>query len=104
LIYATVDADNLVSEVDDDNNTRVVSVMTSLDSDGDGLLDGEEARYGTDPLARDSDNDGLSDWQEVNVYHTNPLLKDTDGDEARDDLEILAGTDPTDAASAFKLV
>ncbi|MCU0772548.1 MAG: hypothetical protein MUE94_12395 [Verrucomicrobia bacterium] len=53
LVYATVDAGDLVSEADEDNNARVVSVMTSLDRDSDGLLDGEEASYETDPLLAD---------------------------------------------------
>jgi hypothetical protein len=101
LVYATVDAGNVVSESDEGNNTRIVSVMTSLDSDGDGLLDGEEARYGTNPFLADSD--GLSDGDEVNVYHTNPLLKDTDGDGMSDGPEVAAGTDPNDAASVFKI-
>jgi len=28
----------------------------------------------------DSDNDGISDYDEINVYYTNPYSKDTDGD------------------------
>lgn len=46
------------------------------DSDGDGLLDGEEDFYGTNPRRRDTDNDGL--W---------------------DSLEILLGTDPVNVAN-----
>jgi hypothetical protein len=76
LVYATVDAGDLVSEADEDNNARVVSVMTSLDRDSDGLLDGEEASYGTDPLLADTDRDGLSDFAEVRTHGTNPLLAD----------------------------
>lgn len=37
----------------------------SLDSDGDGLPDWEEALWGTDPHARDSDRDGVPDGKEV---------------------------------------
>jgi hypothetical protein len=103
LVYATVDAGNLVSEADEGNNVRMVSVMTSLDSDNDGLLDGEEARYGTNPQVPDSDGDGLSDGDEINVYHTNPLLKDTDGDGMSDGAEVTAGTNPNSAASVFKI-
>jgi hypothetical protein len=104
LVYVTVDAGNLVSEPDEGNNARIVSVMTSLDSDNDELLDGEEARYGTNPLAADSDGDGLSDGVEVSVHHTNPLLKDTDGDGMADGAEVAAGTDPNNAASVFKIM
>jgi len=37
---------------------------------------------------RDSDWDGLTDWEEVNVYHTDPHKLDTDGDFIRDGLEV----------------
>lgn len=88
LVYVTVDTGNLVSEVDEGNNVRIVSVMTSLDSDGDGLLDGEEASYGTSPQVADSDGDNLNDGDEVHGYATNPLSKDTDGDGLSDWEEI----------------
>jgi hypothetical protein len=103
LVYVTVDANNLVSEADEGNNTRIVSVMTSLDSDGDGLLDGEGSRYGTDPQAADTDRDGLGDGAEVRMHGTNPLLRDTDGDGMSDGQELAAGTDPNSAASVFKI-
>jgi hypothetical protein len=41
--------------------------------DGDGLLDVEEARLGTDPLNWDSDGDGFGDGEEVLVMGTDPL-------------------------------
>jgi hypothetical protein len=76
LVYAVVDPANTVCEADKANNIRMVSVMTSLDSDSDGLLDGEEARWGTNPSVWDSDGDGISDGAEVHTYGTNPLLAD----------------------------
>ncbi len=39
----------------------------------------------------DTDGDGISDWDEVNVYHTNPNLKDTCGDGIPDNIRILTG-------------
>ena len=63
-----------------------------LDSDGDGLTDWEEINmYGTDPNNKDTDGDGLSDFEEVKVYRTNPLLRDTDKD-GIDDLDELMKT------------
>ena len=58
------------------------------DTDGDGLLDGEEDRNRngivdegeTDPANWDTDGDGLSDGEEVLIYGTDPLNPDTDGD------------------------
>jgi hypothetical protein len=77
--------------------------MTSLDSDGDGVLDGEEASFGTNPLLAETDGYGLSDAAELRTHGTNPLLKDTDGDGMSDGQEIAAGTDPNSAASVFKI-
>jgi hypothetical protein len=71
--------------------------LTRPDTDGDGILDGEE----------DADNDGLLNWQEI-ALGRDPLLTDTDGngvldgaeDADRDGLldgaELVAGTDPFD--------
>jgi hypothetical protein len=73
---------------------------TSADTDGDGLTDAEEGQYQTDPTSNDTDQDGLYDWDELNVYNTDPLNLDTDGDDADDGLEVYNGTDPLDPASS----
>ena len=39
----------------------------------------------------DSDADGLSDWQEINIYSTNPNNSDTDGDSFADAEELNNG-------------
>jgi hypothetical protein len=44
--------------------------------------------------AKDTDGDGLSDYDEINIYHTNPYLADSDGDGINDGQEIKNGTDP----------
>lgn len=44
-----------------------------VDSDGDGLLDDEEATLGTDPSAADSDGDGWNDGDELDAG-TNPTF------------------------------
>jgi hypothetical protein len=49
------------------------AVRTVPDMDGDGLLDVEEARLGTDPLNWDTDGDGFGDGEEVLVMGTDPL-------------------------------
>ncbi len=72
-------------------NTSVVNP----DTDGDGLLDGEEL-YGYEvgysrpwvssnlvrslPNNNDSDGDGLTDYEEIVVFETDPNTDDTDGD------------------------
>jgi len=60
------------------------------DTDGDGLSDGEEIkRYKTDPRKVDSDGDGLKDGEEVRTYKTNPNLVDTDADGLSDGSEVV---------------
>ncbi len=68
-----------------------------IDSDGDGLLDSEEATIGTDPFNPDTDGDGLSDGEEHRTYKTNPLNPDTDWDALKDGAEVLTyKTNPLD--------
>ena len=97
-------------------------VLAEMDTDEDGLTDGQETAFGTDPLLPDSDADGVSDNDEIDLYGTdaldpdtdgdglddaeellaggtNPLLDDTDGDDVSDSEEIAAGSDPVDAVS-----
>ena len=46
----------------------------SVDTDGDGLLDGQEVdTRGTDPNNPDTDGDGYSDGEEVMIHGTDPL-------------------------------
>lgn len=66
------------------------------DDDNDGLTNGEERRYGTDPKNPDTDKDGLKDGEEVKRYRTNPLRFDTDGDGLSDGDEVTKyKTNPT---------
>ncbi|HEX7285305.1 MAG TPA: Ig-like domain-containing protein [Candidatus Angelobacter sp.] len=69
------------------------------DPDHDGLTNLQEFQLGTDPHNPDTDGDGLSDGDEVNIYHTNPLVADTDGDGIPDGVEVLNGTDPLNPLS-----
>jgi len=39
----------------------------------------------------DTDGDGLSDYNEINVFHTNPNLKDTCGDGIPDNIRVYTG-------------
>ena len=69
-----------------------------IDSDGDGLLDSEEAQIGTDPFNPDTDGDGLSDGEEVKQHKTDPLNPDSDYDGLKDGAEVLVyKTNPLDA-------
>jgi len=48
---------------------------SSVDSDGDGLTNYDEVNlYGTDPFLADTDGDSFSDYEEVFTYGTDPLV------------------------------
>lgn len=64
------------------------------DTDGDGLTNGQEALYGTDPSKKDSDSDGLGDKDEIFLYDTDPLKADTDNDGYSDGAEVNSGYNP----------
>jgi len=71
------------------------------DSDGDGIMDDDEAANGLDPADPDDadldvDGDGLTARDEVNLYGTDPFEADTDGDGIEDGDEVDKGLDPTD--------
>jgi hypothetical protein len=69
------------------------------DQDEDGLTTLTEYQSGLNPFNADSDGDGLKDGREVNEVGTNPLLFDTDGDQVSDGLELVAGSNPLDPNS-----
>ncbi|MGJ8640823.1 MAG: DNRLRE domain-containing protein [Opitutaceae bacterium] len=113
----TGDADS-----DDLDNTTELSIGTNPgnpDTDGDGLLDGEEVSgefnpyqtlvdgdeptsapgLETDPTIADTDGDGVSDGDELfttNGSLSNPRSTDTDGDLLYDGFEVANGFDPAD--------
>jgi eukaryotic-like serine/threonine-protein kinase len=78
--------------------TSIAATATALaDTDGDGLLNVEEAALGTDPFKADTDGDGLTDGEEVKVFGTDPKKQDTDGDTLLDGYEVKElGTSPLD--------
>lgn len=68
---------------------------SNVDSDNDGITDGNEIFMKTDPKNPDSDGDTLTDGEEWIIYRTNPLSDDTDGDGLKDNEELkIYNTDP----------
>ncbi len=65
------------------------------DSDGDGLTNREELIIGTDSTQKDTDGDEIDDFNEINIWNTDPLVDDTDGDGITDGDETKIGLDPT---------
>ncbi len=72
-----------------------------VDSDKDGLDDVREIELGTDPLNPDTDGDGLIDGDEVIIWKTDPLNPDTDGDGYLDGLEVKSGYNPLGTGKLF---
>lgn len=74
---------------------KVIKVVWPADdTDLDGLKDDEEKALGTDPNNVDSDRDGLMDGDEAHKYHTDPKSADTDQDGVGDLIEIRFGKNP----------
>ena len=69
-----------IADVSGATDTTTVVVAVGLDSDDDGILDREEADYGTAVDDADSDDDGIGDGLEVFTTHTDPLDDDSDDD------------------------
>jgi hypothetical protein len=82
----------------------VEGTITPNDSDDDGLTDDKERELGTDPRNPDTDGDGLLDGQEVNDLGTDPRNADSDGDTCRDGDELTGGTNPLDGTDCTTFV
>lgn len=67
--------------------TKVTSDPTVADTDGDGVSDGDERAYLTNPRSPDTDGDQLSDYWELNYVYSDPTHQDSDGDGLMDGLE-----------------
>jgi len=79
-----------------DQNLPLVCVEAGLDSDGDGLSNGDEVlTYRSNPRAMDSDGDCRGDGDEL-ITGTNPLSEDSDGDGTLDRVD----REPANAANA----
>ena len=80
----TIDTDPL--KPDTDNNGKTDG---EEDYDRDGLTNIEEKNLNTFMHSTNTDSDGLKDYDEVKVYHTDPLNVDTDGDGVSDYEEVM---------------
>ena len=92
---AQVPADNddtFIGDTDDTSVNSGIEDQVDVDDDNDGILDGDEATPGTDPLNPDSDNDGALDGDEVTAG-TDPLNPDTDNDGMLEPGEGAAGSE-----------
>lgn len=79
-----------------DTDKDEIADCVDVDDDNDGLPDELEGSLGSDPKVVDSDGDGVSDGDESLVWGTDPTQSDSDGDGVSDGAEIAAGKDPND--------
>lgn len=101
-------------------STNYASRVAAVDSDQDGMADGREEKFGSNPMNPDTDDDGRPDGIEVlsggnptqegdsytdsdgdglsdsyeREHGMNPTAADTDSDGLRDDREIILGANP----------
>jgi hypothetical protein len=73
-------------------------LLTTQDTDADGVPDYDENNvYSTDPNRYDTDDDGINDYDEIFVTSTNPNSADTDNDGVNDNKELELNLDPNNA-------
>jgi hypothetical protein len=69
--------------------TTVAAVASETDLDADNYPDALELDVGLDPTNVDTDGDGVADGDEGNLYGTDPTVVDTDGDGVSDGGELF---------------
>ena len=88
-------ADTTTTDTTEPVSTDAAVANDSTDLDGDNEPDDLEPALGLDPTNIDTDGDGVADGDELTIYGTDPLNPDTDGDGVTDGDELYnTRTDP----------
>lgn len=88
---STIEKENIPVNITPVQDSIYKGDSMELDTDEDGILDGEESLWGLDYKKEDSDDDGLTDFVELNITLTDPLKTDTDSDGVTDALADIEG-------------
>ena len=110
LVQVTYSSTNRITFAYDDAGNlaamNFIGTQTEEDTDGDGLPDAWELVYFNNLSAKPTDDPNQDGHN--NLWHyqhgTDPTNADSDGDGQPNAAELLAGTDPNDPASVFKIV
>lgn len=94
-VWITLELRTGEGEVEYYETVPVTVIHPNGDLSGDGLTNAEEVRYGTDFTVPDTTGNGLTDWEEVAVHGSDPLVTDTSGDGVSDATAVRLGLDPT---------
>lgn len=87
--------DNRLSGISDDVTLEVIQRFVDLQDNVD-TFEQIRKEKSNGRSALDTDGDGIPDFDEINLYKTNPNEPDTDGDGFADGVEIVRGFDPLD--------
>ncbi len=110
ITYSATGTNGFINLTDQNNGTALFDVTPTLGDAGiyqvtvtvtdDGILPlSSNETFDVTVIALDSDGDGLSDYDEINLYLTDPNNTDSDGDLLDDGIEVSLGSDPNDSAS-----
>lgn len=91
------------TELNRDINNDKILFGEPIDTDKDGLDDVREDEIGTKADVSDTDGDGLIDGDEVIIWKTDPLNPDTDGDTHVDGKEVKNGYNPLGPGKLFQV-
>ena len=86
---------NSLNEVEK-NTTKEVGRTDKIVFEKKKIIERIKIKKGREDALLDSDQDGISNFDEVNIYKTDPSLADSDGDGYIDGAEVLSGFNPND--------
>jgi len=95
IVYQVM-SDERMKDLADNIDERLTEKLQEIENRVDAFEAVRAERTGGDS-AVDTDNDGISDFDEINLYQTNPEEPDTDGDGFLDGVEIIRGFNPNSA-------